>query len=180
MHLDDIMDVMDVADDMRSILVKVLIQYESSSFSINHTNHFSDMEENLRKLSQLANMEEKELKEQWNKPMYDIDRDSKTHEQIKPNQITDDGRWVDGPNIDLSLQGIKFSIPTEIRQTTHPELQEIIAISEADRYLQECPKCHEDISGCVLSTGYTMIYPAKCCNNFCYIVNSSKLPDIGE
>ena len=99
---------------------------------------------------------------------------------IRPNQITDDGRWAGGSEINVPLLGMKFSIPDDIRPTPHPELQEIIAISDANSYLKECPNCGEDTSGCLLTTGYTAIYPAKCCDKFCYIVNSSKLPDFDE
>jgi len=173
MRLDDIYEVMEVADDMKDILAMVLAKYESSHFGVSHKNTFSDMrKESLKKSA--------EYRARMAKTPTDTNENIKIQDSIRPNQITDDGQWVDDPEIDVSLLGIKFSIPSDIRSSTHPELQEIIAISDANSYLQECPNCGEDTSGCLLTTGYTMIYPAKCCDKFCYIVNSSKLPDFNE
>ena len=173
MRLEDIYEVMEIADDMKDILAMVLAKYEGSCFGINHENTFTNKRKEILEKSAdyRARMAKTPTETNENLNLQDI---------ILPNQITDDGRWEDGSEIDIPLLGINFSIPDDIRSKTHPESQEIIAISDANSYLQECPNCGEDTSGCLLTTGYTTIYPAKCCNQFCYIVNPSNLSDFDE
>ena len=43
---------------------------------------------------------------------------------------------------------------------------------------ENCPNCDAETTGIVLSTAWTIIYPAHCCNSFCYEVQDNDFEDL--
>ena len=146
----------------REILKKILSFYEHHPYEpfIEHNSKFS--------------MEIPTIDNSSNKPK----SEGESSNQMKARDIDENGDWDDGDN-KISLLGTKLKIPDNIiGNRTHPHRQEVIALGEASDIYDKCPECGAEVTGVILSTGWTNIFPSQCCNTFCYQVNDNDFENL--
>jgi hypothetical protein len=164
---EDILDELEFIEECftgaREILKKILSFYEHHPYepSIEHNSKFS--------------MEIPKIDNSSNKPK----SEGESSNQMKARDIDENGNWDIGGDNKIALLGIKLKIPDNIiGNRAHPQRQEVIALGGASDIYDKCPECGAEVTGVILYTGWTNIFPSQCCNRFCYQVNDNDFENL--
>ena len=82
--------------------------------------------------------------------------------RMKAIEIDSDGVWSND-EYEIPLLGSQLPIPENV-QVGDNTYEEVLAIADAADYIDECPKCGEDVTGVIIVMVTVRMFPAHCCN----------------